>query len=460
MFTVEQINQENSQLHLIMEMAAMKVPDHYPHVNVPATTKDLKNVFDWANKKYFSNSLPKTRLKFASLAKNYMGKAHVKWGDEYKIKDLLITIASMAKNDPKVFVDTLLHEAIHIFQFKMSSKDKGKGGWLETTWAEIFASNDKHTYGHNKYFHQYADKMNRDGFNVTITADGQVEVDLTEEFYGVTFYNNSDSVIMLFCKDNPKDKIEQIIASVIERVGAGFFTRYEIFKTKDTNVLQGTRITKSWELPKNVINIQFAKKYVDKLVMNSKLTKVFSKEVIPEDQQTNPTANKQVPNEIVQTVQRVHKYRGSSFDAYAQTVYFNAFSELRKIPGNELGYWKYEGVKFPEKINKETAEYIHKDWMAISDIEIKRGDGFKLALTTVKRALSFDKGVLDSKGKERLKYEYEKNFKNRIDIKKYSKLLINFLVSKMVAEAKKRKSDLNAIDIQNVLEKKILKGVF
>jgi hypothetical protein len=139
------------------------ISDLYPMVHKPITKKDLDVLYAHFNKELFSNKLPKCRIKFSTLAKNFAGKAHAKYdAGSYKLNDLLITIATKFKTDPKSIADTMLHEMIHIWQYVMNEKDK-TFKYSEATWSEVGASNDKHTYGHNSFFREKMGKFNQMG---------------------------------------------------------------------------------------------------------------------------------------------------------------------------------------------------------------------------------------------------------------------------------------------------------
>ena len=77
----------------------LEAKGNFPLINTPATQTDLEDMFEYLNKTYFSNQLQKTPIKYAPLAKNYFGKAHVDYTPEGKIKRLLITISAKIKTD-------------------------------------------------------------------------------------------------------------------------------------------------------------------------------------------------------------------------------------------------------------------------------------------------------------------------------------------------------------------------
>ena len=132
--------------------------DPYIDIDIPVDNKILKFLYSEYNSKLFGGALPKCRLKFAPLAKNFHGKAHVEWDGGRKIKDLLITIAALNKNDPKNVIDVLVHEMIHIWQYYMVAKT-GDNSYSDDTYS-FFAKGDPNYRGHQENFKRWMNKFN------------------------------------------------------------------------------------------------------------------------------------------------------------------------------------------------------------------------------------------------------------------------------------------------------------
>lgn len=402
------------------------LPDIYPEVQSPVKAGDLKSSFEFFNKKLFRGSLKTPRIKFAPLAKNFYGKAHVKYNpSDFSIKDSLITISTKIKNDNKMLLDTLIHEMIHIWQYEQNAKSKSYK-YSEATWSEVLGSNDKHTYGHNSYFLEKMNEFNKLGYDITVEGDAPNGIELTDPIYGVMFDDGS-SPILLWSPNDPTDKIQNVIDDIVDRTGRAF-NNYTIFRTTESNLTLSTRLTKAFRLPKNVINIQFRSDWVDSIV-NSKLSSIMLNNNLTKDgDSSSDRSNAQ--QEVIDMLSLTRKFRNNSWSSFFQTVYFNAFPGWRSIKGTELysDEKEFNGVRQPNDLTDESADAIYRSWLDISDAEMKRSSLFKYFTT------NFKFWVMKKKHNPRditsLKRDYDNDYSMRISEDKFKVLLFEAMFSK------------------------------
>jgi hypothetical protein len=262
------------------------------------------------------------------------------------------------------------------------------------------------------------------GYTIDIDTDAPLGVELEDEVYGVVF-DDGASPILLWTPSDPTKHIETIIDDINDRVGSSF-NNYTIFKTKESNITLSTRITKSWKLPKNVVNIQFKSEFVDGIV-SSKDSKIIDNQDIDDSVESDDKAQE----EIIKMISLTNKFRNVAFGSYFQTVYFNAFPDWRKVKGNELKSLNKEfmGETYPDDLTDESVQAIYNSWLGVSDTEIKRSGDFKSVLVDMKWAKF--KGVLGDREQEAIKNNYNRNWEMRVDANKYKKLLYSFLETKL-----------------------------
>lgn len=409
-----------------------------PKINTPANVKDLELLFDEINKKYFNNKLQKPKIKFAPLAKNYYGKAHVNYTPEGVIKQLLITISSKIKTDENLLVNVMGHEIIHIWQFIMNESEKTRK-YTNATTEEIFGSSDKHMWGHNKYFIEHMLRLNNLGFNIEVASDAPTGVELTVPVYFILLNKN----ILLWNANDITDHMEKIISNIENKLGIDI-SNYTIYKTLESNITLSTRLTKEYELPKNVLNIKYNTNFIEDIVNSELTTLIKNNNVVIKD-------NKNVQKEIKELLPQISKYRSSSFETFFKTCWLNAFPELSKIPGNQLYTENKEinSIKIPNKLSISDAEYIFEFWKDISDNEIKKSDKIKYFFTDLKFMIMKKSQNLNSIN-NLLNY-YESDLKERVDFNRFKKIVSEVLINEIKKEFKKsgKTYDENYLEVLN-----------
>ncbi len=415
----------------------------------PIDIKQLKDAYNRFNKELFDNKLPKCRLKFAPLAKNFYGKYHHKYNDDSSCKDRLITIAKMLVQDGMLFENVLIHEMIHCWQYFMEEKT-GDDKYLDdlgtsNVMAWITADKDIHKNGHGEYFFQQAKRINKLGYAIHSEDDMQVGKELVKPIYAIILYSDTEKGAFLYAVKDPTKHIDEIISSVEAISGAGFFNAYKIIKTTDTTANIGLRLTKTFELPKNSVNIYYPPEKVYDLLMKSGLSTIISTDTVIS--QNNDSSLKP---EDTQLLQRMHKYRGSDLAGYTRMFLGNSTSYTGKVP---YGYKVGDAV---EGVSQATFDAIKNDWINATDVELKKP--LKYVPTAISIALmSPDKQLRERDAKE-IEKIYKKNFEGRASLEKFGELYFKVVVAKFKKDAKKYKKEFNDKDFIEMLKKSMLKN--
>lgn len=397
------------------------------NVQIPVDKKTLNVLYKEINKKYFNNILPIVDVKFAPLAKNYYGKAHCTFTPENKIEKMLITISSKIVNDANRIINTLAHEMIHIWQFTMNEKTKSKT-YTSATWAEIMSSNDKHTWGHNKYFMDEMSRLNKLGFNIDVVGDSPNGIELSEKVYCLLINEN----IFLWTPKDPSKNLESIFESVSDRTGEDVYT-YTLFSTLESNVTLTTRITKDWKLPANVLNIKYKREWILSILKDASVIIIKTENIEKEIS----SDSKGVQDEIKKLLPQIAKWKGEDFQSYFKNCWINAFPELRTVIGRELYSEgrKFRGISVPNKLSDDDVDYIYKDWLNIKDTEIKKSKVFSYFFTDLKYMVMKKKTDLNAINK--VINEFENTFKDRISFEKYKSILKEVIINEIKKDFKK-----------------------
>jgi len=443
-----------------------KYPLGIPDIDLPANNKDMVALYDYINRKYFKGGLPRPRIKFAALAKNFHGKTHVVFNPEKGIKDLLITMASLNKNNKDHLINTMAHEMIHVFQYSEYSKTNDKK-YLDDTYS-FFSTGDVNTRGHGATFHRMANQLNSDGFEITVSSGIAPMTSLEKEMYTVVFdlVADKDVVIYLLSANDPTSKIKDIIAEIEKVMGSGFYSKYVISRTKDSQAVAATRLTKQFKLPKNVHNIRFRKNLVYDIV-NGPLTKKIKEVELSADDLASANSSG-VPNSVVRILQQLHKYRNGELSSYFKTTIYNTqeYKHLFRMVGTGIS----DAKAYPEHdISQETADYIIKDWKDITDAEIKRSDRVKHLVADFVRALpKVADADLDSLVSTRryisqfMSDDFSRYFADRVAMPRFKKLCRQAFFTVLKAQAKKFRNSYGRFEsdkkFTDGLYSKIVKG--
>lgn len=172
----------------------------YP--NIKKITMDLlPKLYSYYNEKYFNNKCPKHLLFKKSNTKGIFGLATLRSGalkdnsDFYKLSVNLTNIA----NDPIMFIDTLLHEMIHLYLYKIGRDNN-----------DLEAIHDSH----GPRFQAEMRRLNAHGFNISITVDWEQRKDLQAvEFYYV-MVKHYENMKLMWTDQNIERDIDTIYANM------------------------------------------------------------------------------------------------------------------------------------------------------------------------------------------------------------------------------------------------------
>ena len=397
----------------------------YPIHHGPFTNADLKRLYDQFNHDYFGGVLPKCDVKFAPLAKNYLGKAHGVFNGTRYTK-LVVTIATMIQTSVRDVTDTLLHEMIHVWQYHMHETTKDRD-YLDDSFLDSIVFRDKHERNHRKHFQSWMNKLNALGFNITIAGDAPVDVDLVKPAYAVVFDQGSETSIVLWSFEDPTEHMDKVIESTTDRAGAGFFNSYQIVKTTDSLVMQFVRLTKAFVLPRNVLRIQTPRKYVD-LLLNSSLTAV-TKVSKPEEAEKAVNGDN-VPAEITALLPLTAKFRHVSFTRYLYNVLANTKAYSRMAPD-----YRYEYPAPLDGVPKEAVDAIYQHWLNVSPKEARQNHDVKSAASWV--IMDWDKPARVAERVKMLETEYHDSFAARMKRADYYRVCVDAAITEYKAKVKK-----------------------
>lgn len=437
-----------------------KKSNPYHEYEHPISISDVKKTYDRFNKDIFGGKLPKVRLKWASLAKNFYGKYHHVYDtDGNKAKDRLITLATVLQKDSELFEDILLHEMIHVWQYWMQEKT-GDSKYIDHVWFD--PETDIHKKGHGPHFAGEMKRINKLGYKVTREGDLQIEKELTSAVWTIIFSSATERGVFVYSVKDPKNQMKTIIASLEEVAGTGFFTSYTIIKTTDTVANTGLRLTKDFILPKNSMNIYISSAEISSYLAKSKLsTLVGGNDIAPSgdlDQSISP--------EETQLLQQMHKWRGGDFKSYLVTFINNIpkYASLVTTDAYKSNNWgshlSVTKWKYPDEIKgipKEVVEAVRKDWMNISDVDIKKA--FKFASTEIRVAIASEDKKIKPNYIKNIQSKYDNDFKGRISMDKFKAVFYKVVLADIKKVHKKFNQPFDAKAIEQVIRQVILKGI-
>lgn len=116
--------------------------------------KTLKQRFKKFNEMYFNNELPEVpKFKVGgskNIAGEFLAKLYVNWDDDEEkyieaMDKMTIYLSKRLLRDSHILDEILLHEMIHYYGYFMNFNIDGT---------------------HNEWFMEYAEKINKDGYNI------------------------------------------------------------------------------------------------------------------------------------------------------------------------------------------------------------------------------------------------------------------------------------------------------
>lgn len=426
----------------------------YQTYEYPISVQAMKDAYDRLNRELFGGKLPKCRLKFAPLAKNFYGKYHHKYNSDGSCKDRLITMATITRKDNVQFENTLVHEMIHCWQWYMEEKtgsdkyldDEGYTGlgWL------LNPEKDKHKRGHGEHFHSEMKRINKYGYDVKVGSGMQVEKELLKPVWAMLFFSDTEKAVFVYSVNDPTKHMDTIISNLEEVAGVGFFSSYQVIKTTDTIVNTGLRLTKAFALPKNSVNIYVHAEGLEQYVLNSSLSTLVAGDNIAPSGDKNTSMS---PDDV-QLLQQMHKHRASEFGTYIGMFIRNS----KNITVEHGTYYLHYEWKYPqplEGVSKEVVEAVYNDWMNVSDTEMK--SEMKYVTTGLYGAIR-KRTTVDDKYIKEIQDIYDEHFKDRVSMDRFKGVYHKVIMSGLKKDAKKYKKAFDEKTVKEVLKSVVLKG--
>jgi len=254
------------------------LPSIYPEISLPMKESDLRGMYKNFNLKYFQGYLPEDiKISISSKSSKWYGLAS---SSSIKINKFI----GMYR---KEIIDTLLHEMIHIWQFK-KVKETGDRSYITVSRAE--KTIEKKTYAHNSYFFSWADKLNSIGFDINEKADREVDVDMEDEMYGVVIYLEDEKYVLAYQKEQFDP---MVVADELQSFSPKNFTKYLYFSTKDINIIPYTKLVKGHIRKNYRFGVYTNKQYLEAMI-NSSLANIIKKDDIKKPESIEDEAMQQV----------------------------------------------------------------------------------------------------------------------------------------------------------------------
>ena len=306
--------------------------------------KKLYDMYDEINKDYFNNELPDIKIYYSKLAQKYLGTARV----DYSTEEMSIMIAYSIADDYDMIRNILAHEMIHIKQYTMDIQHGTREYSSPSLVEYILKTNDK---GHNKYFKEWMDMLNKNGFLITVTQDGFLDIEMSQECYGICIVSGGYTTILW---NNYNFDPEDIIKQFKDRFFSSVDTYY-YFKTNNENIFFFTRLS-SKGIRKNSKNI-----FIDpKIALDFlKIAGVVTLEKVESNETEG--VDKELKNDVEAVLLQAHKYAiTKSFDkdnySYLVMIMSNVNSSLTRMRSTEVLPW------IEKNTPKEIIDIIYKDW--------------------------------------------------------------------------------------------------
>lgn len=243
----------------------------YIDVKTPASAKELQRLYKYYNKKVFGNKLPDIKLGISTRAQRFHGVAKARRSPTGRYSNMTILISKFNVNNPKVVIDTLLHEMIHIWQYHMINETGDQ--------KYIRPSRSGRREPHGQYFKEWMRKLNSMGFDIDVRSDVDASVEMGETFYGVVVYSKPPGARRSFATVVHKEMdltrhFQRIIDHIKSRI------RYEptkaiLFKTTNPKVVSVSRqLNNRLQISPTVKRYYADLKYVDAF-LDTQMTEIL-----------------------------------------------------------------------------------------------------------------------------------------------------------------------------------------
>lgn len=245
--------------------------------NYDKLPNDINELYDYCNKSYFNNELPKAPVSWSAKMKSILGlaiyKNQPKDGEHYRIR-----ISAQIKDDKKLVISTLAHEMIHILQYQ--ERHNGNHSALDHNMPKSSIYNN----GHGPFFYKEMDRLNNNYQELSVVAQVKnlkIETNPENEKtrYGLlinfSLPNKGDIRSIYWSKNNIENKLDPVLEDINLLYGRHNISKITFFSTTDIAIERTNEITKAGRLRKGSAMCSFKADYVDNII-GAKASKIIS----------------------------------------------------------------------------------------------------------------------------------------------------------------------------------------
>lgn len=386
------------------------LPVVYPDVALPITKKTLDALYKEFNKKYFANKLRNVKLGFTSSAKHF-GVTRPTTDASGGIATITVLMNKGIQSNRKKFIDTLLHEMVHVWQFEQ----------YHTTRDVSYLDNKASIKGHGSTFERQMNIINGRGFGIEKRSDAShMEIPLT---YIIAIRTISKFII--FKSPTNFFGSEKKMLDELGKLYGDALQSYSTYTSESTHVLSLPTLTKALGIGRNTKRIFMTQDVIDKIAAD-KTTKQISKDI----DISHSAIDAGVPGDVVAQVKRLHtNIRALTFADYLTFAIKNTALSTTQIPA---------AYQYPSKIEslpQDVIDYIYADWREVSATEIKRTESTTMITTQISNMLAGTADIRDVA--DLVDKAFTIYFEERMKRAAYTKILFAKLLSIVVARLKK-----------------------
>jgi len=220
---------------------------HYPFI--PRLTFELiPHIYEYLNNTYFNGMCPKSILFKKSTSKEALGVAMY---DKVRGRELFRMKVNMKMigNDMILFIDTLLHEMIHLYLYR-KGLDQHRNDILQD--------------GHGVYFQAEMNRLNKLGFNISIILQWeQRDQEIASEYYvlAITDSKHPKNGKYFWTTTNIERDFQTFVAQITKYDPASLFT-IELYATKNQALKGQPMIQTNGKIPESKLGLWWKKQEV------------------------------------------------------------------------------------------------------------------------------------------------------------------------------------------------------
>jgi hypothetical protein len=335
---------------MTMRMGSENLPDIYPAFRTPCSEHTLKLLYAEFNKLYFGSKLPKDcTIHYGHAAtKRHLGLATMltHFNENVASQTYKIEISRQILCDRKIVVDTLLHEMIHINQYKIYVDLK----YDNSTDVLDRKTQKPHFSGHGKHFHKQMDRLNTYGFGVATTGGDDTVTEMAERAYvlAVSTKGKVTTGVALIPKSQHKYTAEEWLDAIQSKTLSAHVTAVDIFSTKTNTVMTIKRM--SIKKLKDM-RIFYKHSFTDEILEHFSTLKVSS-------------ATRDIDNDTRSAVSAINHGAWKRFKYNSFRTYLQSLANL--LPGKPIVPMVADRHRLIENIPDELRILAVKEWEEVT----------------------------------------------------------------------------------------------